>query len=66
MDDTQYRNAILALAQLAHAIGNNGKEQHALITAMHEIEMNDRDSMHNKERIRSIIGMFYDEMIDKK
>lgn len=60
MDDTSYRNAIQALAQLAHAVSLTGKEQNALITAIHEIEMIDRDSTHGKERIRAIVGMFYD------
>lgn len=60
MNDKAYRDSIQALAILAHSLGENGRKQNALINAIHEIEMNDRNSMHNKERIKSIVGMFYD------
>lgn len=58
MDDAEYQNAIKALNELASAVTPNTKEQYVLLMGINEIK--NAPSVSDRERVRTIIGMFYD------
>jgi len=59
MDKISYINAMQALTQLAHAVGNSSKEQDALISEIRE-RQKDLNTTSNREIVRNVVGMFYD------
>jgi hypothetical protein len=53
----EYKKSMDALYSLAHSLGENGKQQNSLVSALHDIEKYENS---DKGRVRAGIAMFYD------